>query len=130
MKVVVSTHQGVLYNEEVDYVVVHSDTDGEYAVLKDHVPVVSVMDTGYVKLVKDKDEFYVVIQSGIFEFNDNEAVVLVQEAIIGRTLEAAKENLSNIRKERLERNRQESTDFTQMEKELRENIKKTGAGQL
>lgn len=130
MRIVVSTHQGVLYNEEVDYVVVHSDTDGEYAVLKDHVPVVSVMDTGYVKLVKGKDEFYVVIQSGIFEFNDNEAVVLVQEAIIGRTLEAAKENLSNIRKERLEKNRQESTDFTQMEKELRENIKKSGAGQL
>lgn len=130
MRIVVSTHQGVLYNEEVDYVVVHSDTDGEYAVLKDHVPVVSVMDTGYVKLVKGKDEFYVVIQSGIFEFNDNEAVVLVQEAIIGRTAEAAKENLEKIRKERLEKNRQESTDFTQMEKELRENIKKSGAGQL
>ena len=130
MRIVVSTHQGVLYNEEVDYVVVHSDTDGEYAVLKDHVPVVSVMDTGYVKLVKDKDEFYVVIQSGIFEFANNEAVVLVQEAIIGRTAESAKENLEKIRKERLERNRQESTDFTQMEKELRENIKKTGAGQL
>ncbi|RIA77817.1 F-type H+-transporting ATPase subunit epsilon [Anaeroplasma bactoclasticum] len=130
MRIVVSTHQGVLYNEEVDYVVVHSDTDGEYAVLKDHVPVVSVMDTGYVKLVKGKDEFYVVIQSGIFEFNNNEAVVLVQEAIIGRTAEAAKENLEKIRKERLEKNRQESTDFTQMEKELHENIKKSGAGQL
>ena len=130
MKIVVSTHQGVLYNEEVDYVVVHSDADGEYAVLKDHVPVVSVMDTGYVKLVKGKDEFYVVIQSGIFEFKDNEAVVLVQEAIIGRTAEAAKENLEAIRKERLERNRKESTDFTQMEKELRENIKKSGAGSL
>jgi F-type H+-transporting ATPase subunit epsilon len=128
MRIVVSTHQGELYNEEVDYVVVHSDTDGEYAVLKDHVPVVSVMDTGYVKLVKGKDEFYIVIQSGIFEFNNNEAVVLVQEAIIGRTAEAAKENLEKIRKERLEKNRQESTDFTQMEKELHENIKKSVAG--
>ena len=130
MKIVVSTHQGVLYNEEVDYVVVHSDTDGEYAVLNDHVPVVSVMDTGYVKLVKGKDEFYVVIQSGIFEFKDNLAQVLVQEAIVGRTAASARENLAKIRKERLERNRKESTDFTQMEKELRENIKKSGAGQL
>ena len=130
MNVIVSTHQGVLYNEEVDYVVVHSDADGEYAVLKDHVPVISVMDTGYVKLVKDKDEFYVVIQSGIFEFKDNLAQVLVQEAIVGRTAASARENLAKIRKERLERNRKESTDFTQMEKELRENIKKSGAGQL
>jgi F-type H+-transporting ATPase subunit epsilon len=128
MRIVVSTHQGELYNEEVDYVVVHSDTDGEYAVLKDHIPVVSFMDTGYVKLVKGKDEFYIVIQSGIFEFNNNEAVVLIQEAIIVKTAEAAKENLEKIRKERLEKNRQESTDFTQMEKELHENIKKSGAG--
>lgn len=130
MNVIVSTHQGVLYNEEVDYVVVHSDSDGEYAVMNDHVPVVSVMDTGYVKLVKGKDEFYVVIQSGIFEFAANQANVLVQEAIIGRTAKDAKENLEKIRKERLERNRKESTDFTQMEKELRESIKKTGAGNL
>lgn len=130
MKIVVSTHQGVLYDEEVDYVVVHSDSDGEYAVMKDHVPVVSVMDTGYVKLVRDKDEFYVVIQSGIFKFHDNEAVVLVQEAIIGRTAESAREHLIEIRKERLEKNRQESSDFTQKERELRENIRKSGAGSL
>lgn len=130
MKIVVSTHQGVLYNEEVDYIVVHSDSDGEYAVMKDHVPVVSVMDTGYVKLVREKEEFYVVIQSGIFKFNDNEAVVLVQEAIIGRTAEDAKKNLEEIRKERLEKNRKETSDFTQMEKELQENIRKSGAGSL
>ena len=33
MKVVVSTHQGVLYDEEVEYFVVHDQEDGEYAVL-------------------------------------------------------------------------------------------------
>lgn len=130
MNVVFSTHQGVLYNEDVDYVVVHSDTDGEYACLKDHVPVISVMDTGYIKLVKDKDEFYVVIQSGIFEFKDNLAQVLVQEAMIGKTYESAKSHLLAIRQERLERNRKESTDFTKMEQELRENIKTTKAGSL
>ena len=46
MEIVVSTHNGNLYNEEVDYVVVHSTSDGEYAVMADHVPVVSVMDEG------------------------------------------------------------------------------------
>ena len=130
MRIVVSTHQGNLYNEEVDYVVVHSDSDGEYAVMKDHVPVISVMDTGYIKLVKGNDEFYVVVVSGIFEYHDNYATILVQEAHIGRSAESAKEHLDVIRKERLERNRQESTDFTQKEKELRENLKKAGAGHL
>ena len=32
MKVVVSTHQGILYNEEVQYIVV-KNTDGEFAIL-------------------------------------------------------------------------------------------------
>jgi len=130
MKIIVSTHQGVLYNEEIDYVVVHSDTDGEYAVMADHLPVMSVMDTGYVKLVRGNDEFFVVLQSAIFEFKDNLAQVLVQEAMIGRSAESAKEHLLEARRERMDKNRQESTDFTQMEKELRENIKKSGAGSL
>ena len=130
MEIVVSTHNGNLYNEEVDYVVVHSSSDGEYAVMKDHVPVMSVMDTGYVKLVKGNDEFFVVLQSAIFEYKDNLAQVLVQEAMIGRTYESAKEHLLAARKERIEKNKKESVDFTQKEKELRENIKKSGAGSL
>lgn len=130
MRIVVSTHQGNLYNEEVDYVVVHSDSDGEYAVMKDHVPVISVMDTGYIKLVRDKEEFYVVVVSGIFEYHDDLATILVQEAHIGRSAESAKVHLEEIRKERLEKNRQESSDFTQKEQELRENLKKANAGSL
>ncbi|MBQ9449036.1 MAG: F0F1 ATP synthase subunit epsilon [Acholeplasmatales bacterium] len=130
MKVVVSTHQGVLYDEEVEYFVVHDQEDGEYAVLKDHVPVISVLEFGYVKLVDGKNEIYISIISGIVEFHDNVATILVQEAQSGSSLESAKRNLEAARKERLERNRQETTDFTQKERELREHIKNSGAGQL
>ena len=57
-------------------------------------------------------------------------ILLVQEAQSGSNLESAKRNLEAARKERLERNRQETTDFTQKERELREHIKNSGAGQL
>lgn len=130
MKIIVSTHQGVLYDETVDYLVVHSTSDGEFAIMQNHVPVVSIMDEGYVKLVRGTDEYYIVIQSGLLEYHDNFATILVQEAHIGRTKESAKENLLEIRKERLNKNRQESVDFTQKERELRENIRKSGAGKL
>lgn len=130
MKIVVSTHQGILYNEEVDYVVVHSYNDGEYGIMENHVPVVSVMDEGYVKLVRGKDEYYIVLVSGILEFHNNEVSVLVQEAHIGRDAESAKKNIESIRKERLEKNRKESVDFTQKERELREHLRNAGAGKL
>ncbi len=130
MKIIISTHQGNLYNEEVDYVVVHSNQDGEFAIMENHVPVVTVMEEGYIKLVRDTNEFYVVIVSGILEFHNNAVTVLVQEAQIGQDSQSAKAHLEEIRKERLERNRQEVTDFTQKEKELRDHLKKANAGSL
>ncbi|MDE6655493.1 MAG: ATP synthase F1 subunit epsilon [Anaeroplasmataceae bacterium] len=129
MKLIVSTHQGILYNEEVDYVVVHN-ADGEFAILKEHIPVIAVMDEGYVKMVKDSNEFYVVITNGILEFHDNVASVLAQEAHLGKDKEEAKKALEDFRKERLNQNRQEQVDFTQKEKELREHLRNSKAGQL
>ena len=130
MRIIVSTHQGTLYDDTVDYVVVHSTKDGEYGIMENHVPVVSIIEEGYVKLVRDKNDFYVVIFSGILEFHNNIVTVLVQEAHIGENVEAAKKYLLETRAERLEKNRQEGADFTQKEKELRESIARSKAGQL
>lgn len=130
MKIIISTHQGNLYNEEVDYVVVHSVKDGEYACMEDHVPVISVIDEGYVKLVRGNDSLYCVVLSGVFELHDNVATVLCQEAHVGKSAESAKAHLDKVRKERLEQNKKENVDFTQKEKELKENIRKSGAGSL
>lgn len=129
MKIIVSTHQGTLYNETIDYCVVHND-DGEFAIMNDHIPVVAIINEGYVKIVRDSDEYYVVIFSGILEFHDNNVSVLAQEAHIGRDKDSAKKHLEEVRKERLEKNRQEQVDFTKKEKELRENLRTTQAGQL
>ena len=130
MRIIVSTHQGTLYDDTVDYVVVHSTKDGEYGIMENHVPVVSIIEEGYVKHVRDKNDFYVVIFSGILEFHNNIVTVLVQEAHIGENVEAAKKYLLETRAERLEKNRQEGADFTQKEKELRESIARSKAGQL
>lgn len=129
MKLIVSTHQGILYNEEVDYVVVHN-ADGEFAILKEHIPVIAVMDEGYVKMVKATEEFYIVITNGILEFYDNVASVLAQEAHLGKDKEEAKQQLVEFRKQRLDENRKEQVDFTQKEKELREHLRNSKAGQL
>lgn len=129
MKLIVSTHQGVMYDEEVEYIVAHT-SDGEFAILKEHIPVIAVMDEGYVKLVKDGTEFYIAITNGIVEFHDNIASVLAQEAHLGKDKEEAKSLLEDFRKERLNENRKEQVDFTQKEKELREHLRNSKAGQL
>ena len=129
MKLIVSTHQGVLYDAEVDYVVVHN-SDGEFAILKEHIPVIAVLDVGYIKLVQNSEEHYVAITNGILEFHDNVASVLAQEAHMGKSKEEAKTQLEEYRKELLNQNRKEQVDFTQKEKELREHLRNSKAGQL
>jgi F-type H+-transporting ATPase subunit epsilon len=129
MKIVVSTHQGTLYNEEIDYFTVHK-TDGDFGVMKDHIPVIAVMDEGYVKIVRGSDEYYIVIINGILDYHDNLATILVQEAHIGRDAESAKKHLLDVRNARLDKNRQESVDLTRKEKEIRDNIAKSKAGSL
>lgn len=130
MRIVVSTHQSNLYNDEVDYLVVSSRETGDFGIMKDHVPVIAVIDDGYIKLVRDQTELYVVIVAGIFEFHDNYATVLAQEAHIGQSIESAKKHLEEIRNERLEINRKENSDFTIKEKELKDHIRNSKAGSL
>lgn len=131
MKALISTHQGVLYDEEIDYIVVHNQ-DGEFAMLKDHVPVVCVINEGYVRfvLVQNLMVVYIYISQGILDFHDNFVRVLAQEAQAGYSLEEAYKGLHYARDERRKSNRRENVDFTTKEKEIRDNIKISKAGNL
>ncbi len=129
MKVVVSTHQGILYNEEVQYIVV-KNTDGEFAILNNHIPIVSVIKEGYIKLVDEKQTLYVVIINGILEFKNNEANILAQEAQVGEDYDKAKKYLEQIIKDRLNDNRKKNIDYTKTENDLKKNIHASKAGNL
>lgn len=129
MKFLVSTHQGKLYDEELDYVVVHTD-DNEFALMKDHIPLVCVIQNGYIKMTRGQDIYYLALSNGILEYKDNVITVIAQEAHIGYDEERAKKHLLEIRKARLEQNKKESADFTKQESELVENLRKAKAGRL
>ncbi|MGM9971833.1 MAG: F0F1 ATP synthase subunit epsilon [Anaeroplasmataceae bacterium] len=129
MKLLVSTHQGKLYDEELDYVVVHTE-DNEFALMKDHIPLVCVIQYGYIKMVRDSDVFFVAITNGVLEYKYNVITVIAQEAHIGKNEESARAHLNELRAERLELNRKESADFTKQETDLLENLKNAKAGRL
>ena len=78
MKIIVSTHQGVVLNEETEYILVHN-SDGEFGILTNHIPVVTIIDNGYIKTTNKNAIKYVSLCGAIFEFHNNEAVILAQE---------------------------------------------------
>lgn len=129
MRICVSTHQGKLYDDEITYAVI-KNTDGEFAIMKNHIPLVCVIPEGYIKLVGQGQELYLAIINGMLEYKDNIISVIAQGAHIGYTKESSYEHLQSVRKERLESNRKANNDFTQKEKELLDNIRKTKAGKL
>lgn len=129
IKITVSTHQGVLYETDCDYIVAHGPL-GEFAILANHVPLISIIEEGYVKIVKEGQTSFVALISGILEFNNNKVTLLAQEAQLGSELSLAKENLLQFRSDRLEKNRQLDVDYTKKDLDLREQLKKAQAGSI
>ena len=129
IKLIVSTHQGKLFDEICDYVLVKSKA-GEFGVLPNHVPVITSFEYGFIKFVRNKEELFLCLQSAVLEFSKNVFTILAQEAHVGRDMKSAAQYLEEIRKERLEKNRQIETDLAKSEYELLENIKKVKAGNL
>ena len=129
MKIVISTHQGVVLNEEIDYILIHNE-DGEFGILNNHIPVVAVINDGFIKVTSKEKASYAYLCGAMFEFHENNAVVLAQEAYVAETLNDAKNALYSAREKRIEANKKESVDFTKKEKELREHLKNAKAGEL
>ena len=130
MNIVIVTPDGELYNEEVSSVIVSSSNNGDYEMLNDHLPIVSTVDTGYIKLMQENMIYYVVIINGVVEQINNKITVIAQDAFIGTSKETAFDNLNEIRTARTEENKQRNIELMKAEKELKRQIKMTGAGQL
>ena len=125
----VLTQQGKTYSDEIEYVIIKSE-DGEVGILSDHIPIIVKIKKGYIKLVKDKNESFLVVEQGVVEFKDNILTILALEAQIGSTLDKAQAAFDNMKKEKMELTKKENVDFFNLEKDLKENITKSKAGQI
>lgn len=130
MKVYVVTPEGELYNESVDYVVVTSKMNGEFAIMKGHIPIISTIDSGYVKMVRGDKELFTVVINGVVEHQKNIVNIIAQEAHVGMSKDSAMDHLNTVRKERLEENKRRNVDFAKAERELKKNVKDAQAGRL
>jgi len=88
MKIIIVTPEGELYNEEVTSVVVSSANNGEYGMLSGHLPIISTIDTGYVKMTFNQLTYYVVIINGLVQQVHDVITVIAQDAYIGESKDA------------------------------------------
>ncbi|MFA7658513.1 MAG: F0F1 ATP synthase subunit epsilon [Candidatus Gastranaerophilaceae bacterium] len=79
MHLKVITHERVVFDADVDEIY-SKGTQGEFGILLNHIPFVSALDIGVTKAVTDGKPEYFTTMGGVFEFKNNEALILTQTA--------------------------------------------------
>ena len=98
MHLKIITHEKVVFDDDVDEIYTKT-TDGEIGILKNHVPIVSALDIGVTKTVKNGDYRYFTTMGGVIQFKDEEALILTPTAENGNEIDVirAKEALKRAR---------------------------------
>ena len=77
MQLKIITHERIVFDGEVDELVIHSKT-GQMGILKDHVPMTTVLEVGVTKARQGEKERYFATMGGVFQFKDNVATILTE----------------------------------------------------
>jgi F-type H+-transporting ATPase subunit epsilon len=103
MKLKIITQERVVFDEEVDAVYTKG-IDGEFGLLKGHVPVMSALDIGVTRAVTGDSVRMFTTMGGILQFKNEECLILttlaeadeeIDEARAREALERAKTRLRN-----------------------------------
>ncbi len=106
----VITPDRVLYQGDVDFAVVQA-YDGERGFLYNHIPLVSQLGYGEVRLYTGDVIERLIVEGGIVEIRDNELIVLAEVAM--RKKELSKDEIQNMLNDIMSREKPE--DFGERE---------------
>ena len=101
MRLEIVTAERVVYSEEVD-VLVAPGIDGELGILPRHAPLLTVLQPGEIRVVKDGEESYIAVSGGFLEVLGSKVTILADtaehagEIDIARSEEALKQAQESI----------------------------------
>lgn len=98
MQLKIITHERIVFDGEVDELVIQTPT-GQMGILKDHIPVTTVLDVGVTKAkVGDKEKFFATM-GGVFQLKDNVATILTDVCEDGCDIDVTRANDAKSRAE-------------------------------
>ena len=89
MHLKIITHERVVFDEHVDEIYTRG-VDGEFGILKGHVPVMSALDIGVTKIIKGDNTKLFTTMGGVFQFKDDEGIILTTTAEAGSEIDVAR----------------------------------------
>lgn len=83
------THDRIIFDEDVNEIYTRG-VDGEFGVLENHVPLMTALDVGVTKVVKGGSVHFFTTMGGIFQFKNNNAILLTDTAETGADIDVAR----------------------------------------
>ena len=98
MKLKIITHERIVYEGEVEELVIQT-TAGQMGILKDRLPITTVLDIGVTKAkVGDSYKFFATM-GGVFQFKDNNATIITDVCEDGCDIDVTRANAAKNRAE-------------------------------
>ena len=98
MQLKIITHERIVFDGEVDELVIQTPS-GQMGILKDHIPVTTVLDVGVTKAKNgDKEKFFATL-GGVFQFKDDVATILTDVCEAGCDIDVTRANAAKSRAE-------------------------------
>ena len=98
MQLKIITHERIVFEGEVDELVIPAQT-GQMGILKDHVPMTTVLDVGVTKAKQGDKYRYFATMGGVFQFKDNVATILTDVCEDGCDIDVTRANDAKSRAE-------------------------------
>ena len=85
----ITTHEKVVFDSDVDEIY-SKGTEGEFGVLPNHIPFMCGLAIGVTKVVVDGKTLHFTTMGGIFQLQDNEALILTQASENAEEIDATR----------------------------------------
>ena len=98
MQLKIITHERIIFEGEVDEIVIQAQT-GQIGILKDHIPLTTVLEVGVTKVRQGEKIRYFATMGGVFQFKDNVATILTDVCEDGCDIDVTRANDAKSRAE-------------------------------
>ena len=98
MQLKIITHERVVFEGEADEIVLQT-ISGQMGILKDHIPMTTVLDVGVTKAKQGDKYRYFATMGGVFQFKDNVATILTDVCEDGCDIDVTRANDAKSRAE-------------------------------
>ena len=98
MQLKIITHERIVFEGEVEEIVIQTKT-GQLGILKDRLPITTVLDIGVTKIKQGEVYRYFATMGGVFQFKDNVATILTDVCEDGQDIDVTRANAAKNRAE-------------------------------